>query len=183
MGRFATTIFSTTQRCNVGTIRNNVATMLQRCVALSIVVENRLVYHHLKKRGVSWCCGNYCWLGTELWCGFVQCLFSLLYYVIWWLRPSSTSRDYLKRESARGLHVEMLCSFFICCFNGDGGEEVPLSAPDSTLTLAHTHGMMCNVLSLELTIFIELSRRRRLLTKPPFKITGRASQKRKAEQV
>ena len=28
---------------NVGTIRNNVATMLQRCVALSIVVENRLV--------------------------------------------------------------------------------------------------------------------------------------------
>ena len=44
--RFATTIFSTTKRCNVGTmpvvtIRNNGATMLQRCVALTIVVANR----------------------------------------------------------------------------------------------------------------------------------------------
>ena len=36
---------------------------------------------------------------------------------------------------------------------------------------------MYNVLSLELTIFLELSRRRTLLTKPPFKITGLASQK------
>ena len=41
--RFATTIFSTTQRCNVVTIRNNVATMLKRCVVLKIVVANRLV--------------------------------------------------------------------------------------------------------------------------------------------
>ena len=41
------TIFRTTERCNVGTyvvtIRNNVATMLQRCVALKVVVANRLV--------------------------------------------------------------------------------------------------------------------------------------------
>ena len=41
--QFATTIFSATQRCNVGTIRNNVATMLQCCVALKIVVANRVV--------------------------------------------------------------------------------------------------------------------------------------------
>ena len=41
--QFATTIFSATQRCNVGTIRNNVATMLQRCVALKLVVANRVV--------------------------------------------------------------------------------------------------------------------------------------------
>ena len=33
---------------NVMTIRNNVATMLQRCVALKIVVANRPVQHHLK---------------------------------------------------------------------------------------------------------------------------------------
>ena len=33
---------------NVGTIRNNVAIMLQRCVALKIVVANRPVQHHLK---------------------------------------------------------------------------------------------------------------------------------------
>ena len=32
---------------NVVTIRNNVATILQRCVALKIVVANRLVEHHL----------------------------------------------------------------------------------------------------------------------------------------
>ena len=93
------------------------------------------------------------------------------------IAPFFHTKRLLKRESARGLHVEMPCSFFICCFNGDGGGEVPLSAPDSTLPLAHTHGMMYNVLSLELTIFIELPRRRTLLTKPPFKITGRASQK------
>ena len=42
-GRFATTIFTETQRCNVVTIRNNVATMLQRCVALKIIIANRLV--------------------------------------------------------------------------------------------------------------------------------------------
>ena len=46
--RFATTIFTennTALQCwnNVVTIRNNVATMLQRCVALKIVVANRLV--------------------------------------------------------------------------------------------------------------------------------------------
>ena len=41
------TIFRTTEHCNVGTyvvtIRNNIATMLQRCVALKVVVANRLV--------------------------------------------------------------------------------------------------------------------------------------------
>ena len=52
--RSATTIFSATHRCNVGTmleqcwnnvgtIRNNVATMLQRCVPLKIVVVTRFV--------------------------------------------------------------------------------------------------------------------------------------------
>ena len=46
--KFATTIFNATQGCRqcwnvVGTIRNNVATMLQSCVALKIVVANRLV--------------------------------------------------------------------------------------------------------------------------------------------
>ena len=36
---------NTTLQCwnNVATIRNNVATMMQRCVALKIVVANRLV--------------------------------------------------------------------------------------------------------------------------------------------
>ena len=34
---------SATQCCNVVIIRNNVATMLQRCVALKIVIANRLV--------------------------------------------------------------------------------------------------------------------------------------------
>ena len=33
---------------NVVTTRNNVATMLQRCVALKIVVANCLVQHYLK---------------------------------------------------------------------------------------------------------------------------------------
>ena len=47
MGRFVTTILSATRRCNVGTIRTNVATMLQRCVSLKIVVANCLVYYHL----------------------------------------------------------------------------------------------------------------------------------------
>ena len=32
---------------NVATIRNNVTKILQRCVALKIVVANRLVQHHL----------------------------------------------------------------------------------------------------------------------------------------
>ena len=40
-GRFATTIFSSTQRCNVGTMLQSFETMLQRCVALKIVVANR----------------------------------------------------------------------------------------------------------------------------------------------
>ena len=40
-GRFATTIFSTTQHCNVGTMLQSFETMLQRCVALKIVVANR----------------------------------------------------------------------------------------------------------------------------------------------
>ena len=35
---------------NVATIRNNVATMLQRCVVLKIVVTNRLVQHHLQRQ-------------------------------------------------------------------------------------------------------------------------------------
>ena len=47
-GRFAATIFGAIQRYNVlepnaVTIRNIVATMLQRCVTLKIVVANRLV--------------------------------------------------------------------------------------------------------------------------------------------
>ena len=47
MGRFATTIFSATLRCNVFrnhvvTIQNNDATMLLRCVALKIVSCNTL---------------------------------------------------------------------------------------------------------------------------------------------
>ena len=45
MRQFATTIFNATQRLqcwnNVGTIRNNVATMLQSFVALKLVVANR----------------------------------------------------------------------------------------------------------------------------------------------
>ena len=32
------------------TIQNNVATMLQRCVGLKIVVANRFVLHHFKRR-------------------------------------------------------------------------------------------------------------------------------------
>ena len=32
---------------NIVTIWNNVATMLQRCVVLKIIVANRLVQHHL----------------------------------------------------------------------------------------------------------------------------------------
>ena len=39
--RFATTIFSGTQRGNVGTMLQLFETMLQRCVALKIVVANR----------------------------------------------------------------------------------------------------------------------------------------------
>ena len=35
---------------SVATIRNNATTMLQRCVALKIVVANLLVYHHLNTR-------------------------------------------------------------------------------------------------------------------------------------
>ena len=35
---------------NVVTTRNNAATMLQRCVALKIVVANRLMQHHLNTR-------------------------------------------------------------------------------------------------------------------------------------
>ena len=38
------------QYCN---IRNNVATMLQRCVARKIVVANRLMQHHLISQGRS----------------------------------------------------------------------------------------------------------------------------------
>ena len=34
--------FSATQRCNVGTIRNNAATMLQCRVALKMIVANRI---------------------------------------------------------------------------------------------------------------------------------------------
>ena len=60
MGRFATMIFSVTQRCsinillllfffinNVASIQNNVETMLQHCIVLKIVVANRLVSHQL----------------------------------------------------------------------------------------------------------------------------------------
>jgi len=38
---------------------------------------------------------------------------------------------------------------------GKGGGKDPLGGPDSTLPLAHTHGMMHNVQSLEFTIFLE----------------------------
>ena len=41
--QFATTIFSTTQPCNVGSIQNNVATMLQHFVVEKIIIANRLV--------------------------------------------------------------------------------------------------------------------------------------------
>ena len=47
-GRFATTIFNATQRCDVGTMFELFKTMLQRCVTLKIVVANRPVQHHLK---------------------------------------------------------------------------------------------------------------------------------------
>ena len=69
-----------------------------------------------------------------------------------------TKRLLKKRESARGLHVEVRCSFFICCFNGDvGGGEGPLSGRHCTpLPLDHTRGMVHNVVNLELTIFLEL---------------------------
>ena len=42
-GRFATTIFSATQRGNVGTMLEPFETMLQRCVTLKIVVGNHPV--------------------------------------------------------------------------------------------------------------------------------------------
>ena len=38
--RFATTIFSATRFCNVGTVLQSFATMFQRCFALKIVVAN-----------------------------------------------------------------------------------------------------------------------------------------------
>ena len=41
------TIFSATQRSNVATIRNNVATTLQCSFTLEVVVANRPVKHHL----------------------------------------------------------------------------------------------------------------------------------------
>ena len=37
---------------NVATIRNNVATMMQRCFVLKIVVANRLVQHHQYQKGI-----------------------------------------------------------------------------------------------------------------------------------
>ena len=43
-GRFATTIINATQRCNVGTMLWPIETMLQRCVALEVVVANRHLY-------------------------------------------------------------------------------------------------------------------------------------------
>ena len=42
-GRFATSIFSATKRCNVETMLQLFEIMLQRCVALKIVVANRPV--------------------------------------------------------------------------------------------------------------------------------------------
>ena len=42
MRRFATTIFSTTQRCNIVSNSSSVDPTLQRFVPLKIVVENRL---------------------------------------------------------------------------------------------------------------------------------------------
>ena len=47
---------------NVVTIRNDVATMLQRCVALKIFVANRLVWHHLKGVGVNYFITAFYWL-------------------------------------------------------------------------------------------------------------------------
>ena len=41
--RFAATILSATQRCNIVSNSYNVVLTLQRCVALKIVVLNRLV--------------------------------------------------------------------------------------------------------------------------------------------
>ena len=41
-GRQATTIFRATQRCHRATIRDNIATILQHCVALKIVVAHPL---------------------------------------------------------------------------------------------------------------------------------------------
>ena len=41
--RFATTIFSATQRCNIVSNGSNIVPTLQRCVALKIVVANRPV--------------------------------------------------------------------------------------------------------------------------------------------
>ena len=43
MKRFATTIFSATQRCNIFSNSYNIVPTLQLCVALKIVVANRPV--------------------------------------------------------------------------------------------------------------------------------------------
>ena len=42
MKRFATTIFSATQGCNIVSISSSIVPTLQRFVPLKIVVENRL---------------------------------------------------------------------------------------------------------------------------------------------
>ena len=43
MRRFATTIFSATQRCDIVSKGYNIVPALERCVALKIFVANRLM--------------------------------------------------------------------------------------------------------------------------------------------
>ena len=60
--------------------------------------KHELIHLHtlIQVLGVSWWCGNHCWLGVALWCGgIVQCCFNPLYSGTVALRYSGVPLNYV----------------------------------------------------------------------------------------
>ena len=46
-----------------------------------------------KERGVSWCCGNYCWLAFVLWCGYCSVSFQSFVLRHWCPQHQETTKE------------------------------------------------------------------------------------------
>ena len=49
----------------------------------------------LKPGGVSWCCGNYCWLAFVLWCGYCSVSFQSFVLRHWCPQHQETPKTWL----------------------------------------------------------------------------------------
>ena len=59
-----------------------------------------------RNRGVSWCCGNYCWLAFVLWCGYCSVSFQSFVLRHWCPQHQETTRN-------RPLNLKKLCHHYV----------------------------------------------------------------------